>query len=299
MGLFKGKQPAKPQPDDAVAEADAVFDEQYRQELRQLGRDHLKSLIDANAEVLPSEIEATVQQVSGDIREYMTSQLDAALARINSEVSNQLSERINDYSRLASESQELASQSLTRNSQAVFEKYQQLSATLQQTIASQEVQMIAVFQESKNRLVATQAEQDEALATLRDMTESARRQTDQLHQEMKQAISSQSAQLSEVYQKNLTEVTKARQAQASALETLQAGAEALEEKHRQLAELLDKSVADQKAMLVETVNDNMARIIEHYLVGALGEQSDLKAQLPSIVERLEQSKQAMMDDMML
>lgn len=43
----------------------------------------------------------------------------------------------------------------------------------------------------------------------------------------------------------------------------------------------------------------MARILEHYLIGALGEQTHFKAQLPSIIEQLEKNKQAMMDDMKL
>ena len=43
----------------------------------------------------------------------------------------------------------------------------------------------------------------------------------------------------------------------------------------------------------------MARIIEHYLLEALGDQYDLKAQLPAIIQQLETNKQAIVDDMKL
>jgi hypothetical protein len=52
-------------------------------------------------------------------------------------------------------------------------------------------------------------------------------------------------------------------------------------------------------MVIDVINDNMSRIIEHYLIGALGEQSSLREQLPSILENLEENKQAMVDDMKL
>jgi hypothetical protein len=43
----------------------------------------------------------------------------------------------------------------------------------------------------------------------------------------------------------------------------------------------------------------MAQIVEHYLLGALGDQFDMKAQLPSILQQLEENKQAIVDDMKL
>ena len=43
----------------------------------------------------------------------------------------------------------------------------------------------------------------------------------------------------------------------------------------------------------------MAAIVERYLLGALGDQYDLKAQLPAIIKQMEENKQAIADDMKL
>lgn len=43
----------------------------------------------------------------------------------------------------------------------------------------------------------------------------------------------------------------------------------------------------------------MARIVENYLVAAIGEQYNLKSQLPSIIKQLEENKQAIVDDIKL
>lgn len=299
MGLFKGKQPDPAPTNGANAVADGVFDEQYREELRQVGREHLKSLIDASADDLKRSIDQTMQQVADDLKQYMTGQLDVIIGKINSDITDQLNERVKEFERLANESQEQASQTLTRNSQAVYEKYQQLTATLQQTVASQEVQMITVFQDNKNRIASAQAEQERVLEELRGMAEESKRQNQQIHQEMKQAATEQTAKLNQIYEESLARASESSQSQEQALQSLKASVQALETKHRELQEFLDKTVAQQKEMMISTINDNMARILEHYLIGALGEQSDLKAQLPSIIEQMEQNKQAMVDDMKL
>lgn len=43
----------------------------------------------------------------------------------------------------------------------------------------------------------------------------------------------------------------------------------------------------------------MAQIIEHYLLETLGQQFDLKAQLPYIIEQMEANKKDMIEDMQL
>ena len=116
---------------------------------------------------------------------------------------------------------------------------------------------------------------------------------------MSQNAEQQAQQLDEVYQQNLERVEATAQTQEKLLQDLSASTEALEQKYQQLSQLVDQSVENQKTMLTAAINDNMARIIEHYLVEALGEQSDLRTQLPSILEQMEQNKQAMVEDMKL
>lgn len=300
MGLFSKKQSKQDPSETAAAEvAQQVFDESYREELRQLGRQHFKQLLDEGTVDLKQDVDSLMKQVTSDIKEHMIRQLDETVTRIHSELTNHMNERITEYNRLASETQDLLAQSLNQNAQAVREKYQQLSAAMQQVISSQEVAMVGLFEGNKSRVVALQNEQDKALQDLSASTNKTRQQSDQLGHALQQSITQQSASLSQVYQENMSRVMATKEAQTKALETLNASAMALEQKHQQLAQLLERSVANHKAMLVETINDNMARIIEHYLIGALGEQTDLKEQLPSILEQLEKNKQAMVDDMKL
>lgn len=301
MGLFRRRKSSKKPTvqEEAAQTAAALFDQQYRDELRQIGREHFKQLIDSSSVDLKRNVDTSVKQISYDLKYYMKRQLDITISTVNAEITSQLNQRVAEFSRQATEAQDLAAQSLNRNAQAVHERYQQLSATLQQTVAGQEVMMITVFQESKTRADAAQAEQDKAIAILNHSAVSSRQKSEQLHQMMQQNISDQSTQLAQVYQESLAQVSSAKQAQDEALQTLGASSQDLQQRHLLLSDLLDKSFANQKAMLTETINDNMARIIEHYLVAALGEQSDLKAQLPSILERLEENKQAMSEDMKL
>ena len=159
--------------------------------------------------------------------------------------------------------------------------------------------MATVFEDSKMQVAKIQSEQTQVLEQLRQNEEKTRREADELSKELRETVNEQATKLKSVYEANMASVEATRDKQASMLETLTRTTEELEGQHRQLSELLEKSIADQRAMVTEIINDNMARIVEHYLVGALGEQSNIREQMPSILERMEENKQAMMDDMKL
>lgn len=298
MGLFSGKKQTSVSTDDAVSD-DVLMDAKYRDELQALGREKFKEIIAKQSDYLEKQIDDMMEQVATEAKQHVGRKVDALMGRLNADVTNQLNDRLNEYSRVSGEAQELVAQSLTRNAQMVHEKFQQLSLDLQRTVANQEVTMATVFQESKTQVSAVQSEQNKLLDQLRASEESARREAEELAAALRKSVDDQSAKLGEVYQANLESVEQARDKQAAMLETLTHTTEALEQQYQQLSQLLDKSIAEQKAMVVETINDNMARIIEHYLIGALGEQSNIREQMPGILQRMEESKQAMADDMRL
>lgn len=300
MGLFFNKRKSKQQSTAKVKQAaDSMFDDQYREELRQIGRDHFKELISSSAADVKQEFRTAVNQSVGELREYMAKQLDVTIANVNTEIVNQLNERLKEYNRITSEAQDQAAQSLNRSAKEMHEKYQQLASALQQVISSQEVMMISVFQENKTRVAATQDAQGKMLQSITDGAEKSRQQSAELFEKMKKNIEDQSSILSEIYNENIIRVSAVRDTQNASIEALKQTTEALNGQYQQLRDLLDKSISDQKNMMVSVINDNLAYIVEHYLVGALGEQTDLKAQLPSILKRLEENKQNMMDDMKL
>jgi len=300
MGLFQSKRPkAEPSSDEAADVAVEIFDEQYREELRRSGREYFTKLINENAAVFKEDLDVTIVHVGTELKDYMTTRLDETIAHMNSELTKRLDERLAEYDRMTKDAQDLAIQSLNRNAQALHDKYEQLSVQLQQIVASQEAMMITTFEENKGRITATEEAQDEALQSLEDTAAHAREQSERLADTLQKNVSDQEVKLNAVFQENMERVTATKNAQEMALKSLSDSAAALEQQHQLLAATLQKTVADQKAMLVDVYEKNMAQIIEHYLLGALGDQYDMKAQLPMIIKQMEENKQAITDDMKL
>ncbi|HSX30528.1 MAG TPA: hypothetical protein VLE99_01290 [Candidatus Saccharimonadales bacterium] len=90
-----------------------------------------------------------------------------------------------------------------------------------------------------------------------------------------------------------------KEAQELALTTLRKTAEDVEAQRTQLAEALKKDVAERETIMLQMYETNMAKIVEHYVLQALGDQFDLQAQLPYIIKQMEANKQAIMEDMRL
>lgn len=297
MGLFKKKRKVKKL--EPVEATEQVFDEQYREELRQLGRDHFKKLLVDNSAGIKQDVDAVLAQLTATLRRHMASQLDLAITRVNSDISSSIKEQMIEHNRVSGEAQELVVQSLSRNAQAVHEKYQQMSSNLQQVVASQEVMMVGVFQDNQSRVATIQSEQDKLLAELRTSIEEAKRQSDEAVRQLKQSSEEQSRTLQELYGQTTGGASQMKQSQEQAISQLEQSVASLEEQHQRLQQMIDESIAKQKTMATEMVNEHMARIIEHYVIGALGERSDVAKDLPNILEKMQENKQAMMDDLSL
>jgi hypothetical protein len=301
MGLFQSKQQTKKKTpaDEVTIVVHEVFNEAYREELRTIGRDSFKQIISDNTASFKKDLDSAIADVSTELKSHMTKQLDVTIAHVSSELTKRLNDRLAESDRVTADAQDQAVQSLNRNAQVLHEKYQQLNSTLQQTVASQEAMMIGVFEENKSQMTTTQHSQDVVLQSLKESAQTAQDQTKLLNAALQKSINDQEAAMKMVLEENQARVTATQTAQDAALKTLDSSAKALEEQHQQLSQLLQKTVADQEAMLVNVFQDNMAQIIEHYLLGALGDQFDMKAQLPSIIKQMDANKQAMMDDMKL
>ncbi len=296
MGLFKK---AKKQSSQPAVVAEQVFDDAYRKELRQMGQQHFQRLLEESSADLKNDVDAILEQLTGSLRRHMASQLDLAITRVNNEISNQLKAQMSEYNRVSSEAQELVIQSLSRNAQAVHEKYQQMATNLQQVVANQEVMMVGVFQDNQSRVAAVQSEQDRALEQLHESVSAAKRQSDAVVEQLRHESEAQSRTLGEIYQQTAGGASEMKQSQESAIRSLEQTVASLQEQQGRLQQMIDDSISKQKALAAELVHEHMARIIEHYIIGALGERSDLAKDLPGILEKMQQHKQEMMDDMTL
>lgn len=292
MGLFSKKKTA-PTVDDLQVE----IADQVRNELIQEGREKLNQLISEQSDGLRQNIDEMMRQVGADMKEYMAKQLDVTVARVNTEITNQLHERIAEYNRTSSEAQELVVQSLSKNAQLVHERYQQMSTNLQEIIAKQELEMVSVFQANKAQLSSSQRAQDALVSQLQTAANNADQQIDQLAQAMRHNVSTQATRFSKVYQDNLDRATKSGEVQERMIQSLGDSVGALEQQYQQLSQLLDESLSKQKQMVVDVIHENMSRIVEHYVISALGSQADVKDQMPLILRQMEENKQAMLEDM--
>ena len=294
MGLFQHKH------DDAVLdEVAGVFDEQYRDELRQRGRDYMEKVVDEHVATLTKDLQAAAADITTELKTHMTKQLDATISHMNTELSKHLQERLKENDRVMQDAQDLVVQSLNRSAQALHAKYQELGLTLQQTVASQEAMMIGVLEENKVQMSTTQTAQAAVLKTLQETAKVSQDQSRQLYETLEKTATEQATELQQVYKDNTTSLVAVKTAQDAALATLTSSVQALQQQHDELRQMLETNVARQEAMLVDAFQTNMAQIVEQYLLGALGEQYDVKAQLPAIIKQLEANKDAIKEDMTL
>lgn len=115
----------------------------------------------------------------------------------------------------------------------------------------------------------------------------------QLNEYMKQQIGAKLDTEFAAYAKAMKE------AQELALSTLQRTVKDIEAQRQALTGTLEQEVAQREEALLKIYEENMAKIIEHYVLLALGDEFDLKAQLPYIIKQMEANKQEIIEDMRL
>ncbi|MDN5819231.1 MAG: hypothetical protein L0H36_00790 [bacterium] len=120
-----------------------------------------------------------------------------------------------------------------------------------------------------------------------------------LSHSLENAIAKQSNMLEATTSEHQAQLATLKQAQDKALETLTSSVDALGQQQQRLAETLEQNASKQQQLLIDAFQDNMARVIEHYLRQALGDQYDIKKQLPTIIQHMEANKQAIQDDISL
>lgn len=141
--------------------------------------------------------------------------------------------------------------------------------------------------------------QDLALQSLTENSQQLQAEYNDLRTMLQKNVADQKVTLTNVFEENKVRIAQMKEAQDLALKSLNDSAEALKTQYAEINDTLKNNVANQEAVLVSAFENNMGKIIEHYLLGALGDQYDLKAQLPSIIHQMDENKQAIVDDMKL
>jgi hypothetical protein len=114
--------------------------------------------------------------------------------------------------------------------------------------------------------------------------------TSQLNEYMKAEITEK---LKEEFAKYEESIMDAKQL---AIDSIQKTNAAIDEERQTLSTQLEKEMAEQKARLIKHFEQNMADVINHYVLAAVGNQIDLSDQLEFILSDLEENKQAILED---
>jgi hypothetical protein len=114
--------------------------------------------------------------------------------------------------------------------------------------------------------------------------------TSQLNEYMKTEIT---RKLQEEFTKYEESITDAKQL---AIESINKTQEAIEQQRQMMGQQLNQELANEKARLVKRFEENMADIVNHYVLAAIGDQIDLNDQLEFILTDLEANKEAIIRD---
>jgi Sec7-like guanine-nucleotide exchange factor len=114
--------------------------------------------------------------------------------------------------------------------------------------------------------------------------------TSQLNEYMKQEIT---RKLQEEFKKYEQSITDAKQLAIDSIEKTNA---AVDQQRQLLSTQIQKEFNDEKARLVRQFEGNLADIINHYVLAAVGNQIDLSDQLEYILTDLETNKKAILED---
>ncbi len=115
--------------------------------------------------------------------------------------------------------------------------------------------------------------------------------TSQINEYMKQEITKT---LQEAFVKYEESITDAKQL---ALDSIQKTQVAIEQQRELMGEQLEREIANEKQRTLERFQNNMAGIVNHYVLEAVGNQISLEDQLEYILAEMERNKAAIIEDM--
>lgn len=114
--------------------------------------------------------------------------------------------------------------------------------------------------------------------------------TSQLNEYMKAEIT---RTLQEEFSKYEESITDAKQ---MAIESITKTQEAIEQQRQLMGKQIQEEADKERKLLVKRFEDNMADIVNHYVLAAIGNQIDLNDQLEFILNDLETNKEAIVRD---
>jgi hypothetical protein len=132
-GTKSGKNGIESVQQAAEDDVEHIFNEQFREELRNRGRLHFEKIIGENAMFLQQDLRLTTSQLN----EYM-----------KSEITNKLQEEFAKYEQSIMDAKQLAIDSIEKTNAAVDEQRQKLSAELKAEIDKEKTSLLKHFEDN-------------------------------------------------------------------------------------------------------------------------------------------------------
>lgn len=133
-----GKSLAESYQDSAKQDVEHIFNEEFREELRNRGRLHFEKILGENAMFLQQDLRLTTSQLN----EYM-----------KGEISKELKEAFSNYQNAITDAKTLAIESIQKTKTAIDEERQSLVAQLESEVAEEKTRRIKQFDERMAQVV--------------------------------------------------------------------------------------------------------------------------------------------------
>ncbi|MES2971102.1 MAG: hypothetical protein V4702_02150 [Patescibacteria group bacterium] len=137
-GGGKGKGKGDPFTDLAEKDVEHIFNDEFREELRNRGRLHFEKIIGENSMFLQQDLRLTTSQLN----EYM-----------KSEITKKLQEEFAKYEQSITDAKELAIESITKTQEAIEQQRQMMSQQLTQEIAAEKTRLLKRFEDNMADIV--------------------------------------------------------------------------------------------------------------------------------------------------
>lgn len=137
-GKGKGKTPVESLEDAAKEDVEHVFNDEFREELRNRGRLHFEKIIGENAMFLQQDLRLTTSQLN----EYM-----------KTEITRKLKEEFDKYEQSIMDAKQLAIESIQKTNAAIDEQRQVMGAQVQQEIMAEKKQIMQRFEQNMTDIV--------------------------------------------------------------------------------------------------------------------------------------------------
>lgn len=124
--------------DVAGSEAEHIFSDEFREELRNRGRLHFEKIISENAMFLQQDLRMTATQVNEFMKEQITKTLKEEFAK---------------YEQSIADAKQLATEALNKTQAAIEQQHQILSQQLQTQVAEEKQRLMARFEENMSDII--------------------------------------------------------------------------------------------------------------------------------------------------